>query len=105
MPFNLSGWELLLILGIGLLLFGSRLPMVGRNLGKGIVEFKKGIKGVTDEVEGASREVSREANRDNGNLNRRIEERSYRAPLGPGGDERRVSSAEPVEQNRQEARQ
>ena len=57
MPFNLSGWELLLILGIGLLLFGSRLPMVGRNLGKGIVEFKKGISGVEDEVNRASQQT------------------------------------------------
>jgi sec-independent protein translocase protein TatA len=93
MPFNLSGWELLLILGIGLLLFGSRLPMVGRNLGKGIVEFKKGLKGVGDEVNSASEEAR--------NVDRRIEDRAYRAPLGPGGDDRRVSTAEPVEQNRQ----
>lgn len=93
MPFNLSGWELLIILAVGLLLFGAKLPMVGRNLGKGIVEFKKGLKGVTDEVDSAAQE-SRAADR-------RIEERAYRAPLGPGGDERRVSTAEPVEQNRQ----
>jgi TatA/E family protein of Tat protein translocase len=34
-----------------LLLFGSRLPEVGKSLGKGIVEFKKGLKGVEDEVD------------------------------------------------------
>jgi sec-independent protein translocase protein TatA len=95
MPFNLSGWELLLILGIGLLLFGSRLPTVGRNLGKGIVEFKKGLKGVTDEVEQASAQASAQTN-----PQARIEDRPYRAPLGPGGDDRRVSTAEPVEQQR-----
>jgi sec-independent protein translocase protein TatA len=43
--------ELLLIAAIGLLLFGKRLPEVGRSLGKGIVEFKKGIRGIEDDVD------------------------------------------------------
>jgi len=46
--------ELLVIAAIGLLLFGKRLPEVGRSLGKGIVEFKKGLKGIDEEVEAAS---------------------------------------------------
>ena len=33
------------------LLFGKRLPDVARSLGKGIVEFKKGVRGIEDEVE------------------------------------------------------
>jgi len=33
-----------------LLLFGKRLPEVGRSLGKGIVEFKKGLAGIEEEV-------------------------------------------------------
>ena len=45
---SLGTWDLVVILGIGLLLFGRRLPEVGRNLGKGIVEFKKGLKGIED---------------------------------------------------------
>ncbi|MCA9280312.1 MAG: twin-arginine translocase TatA/TatE family subunit [Phycisphaeraceae bacterium] len=45
------------ILLIGLLLFGKRLPEVGRSLGKSIVEFKKGIKGIEDEIESESRAV------------------------------------------------
>lgn len=45
-----GGFEWLIIAGIGLLLFGKRLPEVGRSLGKGIVEFKKGLKGVEDEI-------------------------------------------------------
>lgn len=36
---------------IGLLLFGKRLPEVGRSLGKGIIEFKKGLKGVEDDMD------------------------------------------------------
>jgi sec-independent protein translocase protein TatA len=42
--------ELLIIGVIAVLLFGKRLPEVGRSLGKGIVEFKKGIRGVEDEI-------------------------------------------------------
>lgn len=45
-----TGAEWFIILAIGLLLFGRRLPEVGRSLGQGIVEFKKGLKGVQDEV-------------------------------------------------------
>ena len=43
-----------LLLVFGLLIFGKRLPEVGRSLGKGIVEFKRGIKGIEDDVESAS---------------------------------------------------
>jgi sec-independent protein translocase protein TatA len=50
--------ELLVIAAIGLLLFGKRLPEVGRSLGKGIVEFKKGLKGIDEEVEAASNRTS-----------------------------------------------
>jgi sec-independent protein translocase protein TatA len=41
---------MLIVAIIGLLLFGKRLPEVARSLGKGIVEFKKGVRGVEDEV-------------------------------------------------------
>ncbi|CAN5728044.1 hypothetical protein BH11PLA1_BH11PLA1_05650 [soil metagenome] len=47
---NISPMEWLIILAVLLLLFGRRLPEVGKSLGKGIVEFKKGIKGVEDEI-------------------------------------------------------
>jgi sec-independent protein translocase protein TatA len=46
--------EWIIIAAFGLILFGKRLPEVGRSLGKGIVEFKKGLKGVEEEVETAS---------------------------------------------------
>jgi len=35
--------EILIIAGVVLLLFGSRLPNAMRNLGSSIVEFKKGM--------------------------------------------------------------
>lgn len=43
-------WHLLVIGGVALLLFGKRLPEVGRSLGRGIMEFKKGLKDVQDEM-------------------------------------------------------
>jgi sec-independent protein translocase protein TatA len=49
-----GGAEWIMIAALGLLFFGKRLPEVGRSLGKGIVEFKKGLKGVEEEVESAS---------------------------------------------------
>lgn len=52
-------FELMMILGLGILLFGRKLPEVGRSLGRGIVEFKKGLKGVEDEIESASNRPDR----------------------------------------------
>jgi sec-independent protein translocase protein TatA len=49
-----SAFEIIFLLLIGVLLFGRRLPEVGRSLGKGIVEFKKGMRGLEDEIDGAS---------------------------------------------------
>lgn len=46
--------EMLIVMGVAVLLFGKRLPEVGRSLGRGIVEFKKGLSGVTDELDDSS---------------------------------------------------
>ncbi|MGE3852670.1 MAG: twin-arginine translocase TatA/TatE family subunit [Planctomycetota bacterium] len=54
-------WEIMLILMAMLLLFGKRLPEVGRSLGRGFVEFKKGLKGVQDEIHQIDVEASRSA--------------------------------------------
>jgi sec-independent protein translocase protein TatA len=43
-------WTYLLAAFVALLLFGKRLPEVGRSLGRGIAEFKKGLHDVQDEV-------------------------------------------------------
>jgi sec-independent protein translocase protein TatA len=50
--------EWIIIGALGLLFFGKRLPDVGRSLGKGIVEFKKGLKGIEDDIETSSNKPS-----------------------------------------------
>ncbi|MCC6581326.1 MAG: twin-arginine translocase TatA/TatE family subunit [Phycisphaeraceae bacterium] len=51
--FNVGPWELVILAVLGLLIFGKRLPEVGRSLGKSVVEFKKGLSGIEDEVKQA----------------------------------------------------
>ncbi len=53
MGFAPGPMEMIIIGMIALLLFGKRLPEVARSLGKGIVEFKKGVSGIEDEVKSA----------------------------------------------------
>ena len=50
-----GGTELLVIAAVGLLIFGNRLPEVGKSLGRGIVEFKKGLRGINEDIEEASK--------------------------------------------------
>jgi sec-independent protein translocase protein TatA len=65
LAFGLPGhWEWVVLLVLGLLIFGRRLPEVGRNIGRSIVEFKKGIKGVTDEIEEESAKPASRSMRD-----------------------------------------
>lgn len=51
--------ELLIIAGLALLLFGHRLPSVMRSLGRGVVEFKKGVQGIEDDLDSATDESGR----------------------------------------------
>ncbi len=62
MTYTVLAWmpgpfEWIVILLVALLLFGRRLPEVGRSLGQGLVEFKKGLKGVKDEVDQTKDEI------------------------------------------------
>ncbi len=49
--------ELIVVMAIMLLLFGHRLPSVMRSLGKGVVEFKRGVQGIEDELDETSRSI------------------------------------------------
>jgi len=47
---SLGPQEMIIVGIIALLLFGKRLPEVARSLGKGVVEFKKGLHGIEDGI-------------------------------------------------------
>jgi sec-independent protein translocase protein TatA len=52
--FGLPGHlEFLILALLALLLFGNRLPSVMRSLGRGIVEFKKGVQGIEEDIDSA----------------------------------------------------
>lgn len=73
---NIGHWELLIIGGVLLLLFGRRLPEVGRSLGQGIVQFKRGLRDIEDEVD----------------RNADAPAETARAPLSDGRDQRVAQS-------------
>ena len=52
--FGIGSTEMMILMVIALLLFGKRLPEVARSLGKGMMEFKKGMYDIQDEVTSAS---------------------------------------------------
>lgn len=54
--------EWLIIGVVAVLLFGKRLPEVGRSLGKSLMEFKKGMAGIEDEIRNAGNISSTGAN-------------------------------------------
>lgn len=83
---NIGPLQWLIILALGLLIFGRKLPEVGRSLGLAIVEFKKGIRGIDDSTDEAAER-----------------KRSAPKPALPdtegAPESRRVSTADKVEEN------
>lgn len=67
--FGLGTQEILLLLVVGVLLFGRNLPAIGRSLGKTVTEFKRGVKGMEDDLEPT-----------NPNNNRTVEPEPVRPP-------------------------
>lgn len=48
--FGMPGSVEMIVIGIiAVLLFGNRLPEVGRSVGRSLIEFKKGLNGINDE--------------------------------------------------------
>ena len=49
--FGLGPWEVILIALVALLLFGKRLPEVAKSAGRAVVQFKKGLRDVEDDIQ------------------------------------------------------
>ena len=50
--FGSPGWQELVIVGIiAILLFGNRLPKIARSMGSSLIEFKKGVKGIENDID------------------------------------------------------
>lgn len=49
MPFDFGIWQIAIVLAIGLLVFGpKKLPELGRSLGSGMRDFRRGLSGEAD---------------------------------------------------------
>jgi sec-independent protein translocase protein TatA len=54
---DLGAGEIILILLVVLILFGAKkIPELAKGLGKGMSEFKKGLKNVEDEIKSADKD-------------------------------------------------
>jgi sec-independent protein translocase protein TatA len=59
--FNLGFWEIVIIALVVLLLFGGKkIPELMRGLGKGVKNFKDGMKEVENEVEEIKKDIDSE---------------------------------------------
>lgn len=66
MVFGLGGWEILIIALVILLIFGgAKIPELMKGLGKGVRNFKEGIKeGDEEEKSGENRQITDKKNED-----------------------------------------
>jgi sec-independent protein translocase protein TatA len=57
---NLGAGEIILILLVILILFGAKkIPELAKGLGKGMSEFKKGLRDVEDEIKSADKKENK----------------------------------------------
>jgi sec-independent protein translocase protein TatA len=90
---QLGMMEMIVVMGVAVLLFGKRLPEVGRSLGKGIIEFKKGLRGIEDEFDFSSSGSG--TSRGTGTPSRRTEDRAHTTPGSSDYVESSVPKFEP----------
>ena len=86
---DFSPWQLFLILVIVLLLFGGRVPEVMRNLGRGVSEFKKGMRSLEEEMNAPQPQQYQQPYQQAPQP--QLQQPVYRAPVGPAGQDPRVA--------------
>jgi sec-independent protein translocase protein TatA len=59
--FGASPFAYIILAVVAFLFFGNRLPSVMRSLGRSVVEFKKGVAGIEDELDEAVRTADEKA--------------------------------------------
>jgi TatA/E family protein of Tat protein translocase len=55
MPFNLSTGEILVLLLVAVVVFGSKLPDVARKVGRGLTQFRRGMADEMRKIDDATR--------------------------------------------------
>ncbi len=89
--FEFSPVQLVVILVIVLLLFGGRVPEVMRNLGRGMSEFKKGMRSLEEETNGSQPQQSNQPYTPPQYQPQLPQQPVYRAPAGAEGQDPRVA--------------
>jgi sec-independent protein translocase protein TatA len=56
-----------ILLVLALVLFGNRLPSMMRSLGRSVVEFKKGVAGIEDDINDAVKNTDKKSSDNSGN--------------------------------------
>ncbi len=77
---NLGMPEMIVIGVVALLIFGRRLPEVGRSVGKSIVEFKKGLRDTDDDVKRIGHEATPTSERPKQGLNDQTTAKTFNDP-------------------------
>ncbi len=92
LPFGGIGpWEMAIVGIVAVLLFGKRLPEVGRNLGRSMMEFKKGLNELQNEVNNAGRTSPKPSTYDDPDR--------YEEPTAPKFEPPAASSDSPTSSN------